>query len=485
MNPSQILESAEVLCSTGSPDSVRASMRLVKASADLAQAEMIKTFEKAQNDIIKELARLTNNDLATYHTEAALMRVTITLSRLKGTIEPITETMVKANVIMGKLRGRFGMGKALKPLDFYSAFQLAQPEAKRVERIVNQLLGQIDHAIDNARQSVNNQLQVASVNAQSSKGTEQPEVNFPSIESDSMEIPTREANKQKRLTAKEKEELLKNPTASAKKISNDAYKQIQYMRTMYVIGRREADVVRQQTLRSVALNEATGSGMVNAQKDLITNLLDKGLVCFVDRGGRQWTLGNYCNMAVRTTSAQASNVGEIFDDPEQDLYIIVDRKSTCPICAKYEGRVYSRSGTNPNYPPLKDAFSKIDPNGTDDIENTYLSIHPNCRHTIAKWVERAHTPEQIEAYRKYSNPATNPYSNDPRSQAEIKRYKERERVMGLEAASEREYRKLMQYIPVSELGSWITFHKHFLKKDTKYKKLLEKYRNAVHNTNNH
>lgn len=479
MNPSQILESAEVLCSTGSPDSVRASMHLVKASADLAQAEMIKTFEQAQNDIIKELARLTNNDLVTYHVEAALMRVTITLGKLKGYIEPIAETLVKANVIMGKLRGRFG----LPPSEFYSAFRLAEPETRRVELVVNQMLGQINHAVDNARQSVRNQVQAACVSAQSSKDNQdQVEVNFPSIESQGEDVPTALVKKEKKLTEKEKAELVKNPIKAAKNISQDAYKQIQYMRTMYVVGRREADIVRQQTLRSIALQEATGSGMVNAQKNLITSLMNEGLVAFIDRGGRKWTLGNYCNMAARTTSAQASNLGEIFDDPDQDLYIIVDRKSTCPICAKYEGRVYSRSGTNPNYPPLKDAFSKIDPNGSDEIENTYLSIHPNCRHTIAKWVEAAHTPEQIEAFRKFSNPLTNPYSNDPRSQAEIKRYKERERVMGLEAASEREYRKLMQYIPVSELGSWINFHKHFIKKDDKYKKLLEKYRITVQNS---
>lgn len=479
MNPSQILESAEVLCATGSTDSVRASMHLVKASADLAQAEMIKTFEQAQNDIIKELARLTNNDLATYHVEAALMRVTITLGKLKGTIEPLAETLVKANVIIGKLRGRFGMA----PADFVTAFDLADPETKRVEMVVNQMLGQINHAVDNARQSVRNQVQAACVSAQSSKDNQgQVEVNFPSIEAQGEDVPSSIAKPEKKLTEKEKAELIKNPTKEAKKISNDAYKQIQYMRNMYVIGRREADIVRQQTLRSIALQEATGSGMVNAQKNLITSLMNEGLVAFIDRGGHRWTLGNYCNMAVRTTSAQASNLGEIFDDPDQDLYIIVDRKSTCPICARYEGRVYSRSGTNPNYPPLKDAFSKIDPNGSDEIENTYLSIHPNCRHTIAKFVEKAHTPEQIEAYRKFSNPLTNPYSNDQRSQAEIKRYKERERVMGLEAASEREYRKLMQYIPVSELGSWITFHKHFLKKDDAYKKILEKYRNAVQNS---
>lgn len=479
MNPSQILESAEVLCSTGSPDSVRASMRLVKVSAGLAQAEMIKTFEKAQNDIIKEVARLTNNDLATYHVEAALMRVTITLGQLKGVIEPLAETLVKANVIIGKLRGRFGMTPALQPKDFYSAFQLAEPDTKRVDMIVNQMLGQINHAIDCARQSVRNQVQSACVSSQSDKDEQgQVEVNFPSIESSSDNVAL-VPKKQKKLTEKEKAELLKDPKKSAKQINEDAKKQIQYMKNMYVIGRREADVVRQQTLRSIALQEATGSGMVNAQKNLISSLMNEGLVAFVDRSGRKWTLGNYCNMAARTTSAQASNLGEIFDDPEQDLYIIVDRKSTCPICAKYEGRVYSRSGTNPNYPPLKDAFGKIDPNGSDDIENTYLSIHPNCRHTIAKWVEKAHTPEQIEAYRKFSNPLTNPYSAEQRTQAEVKRYKERERVMGLEAASIREYRKLMQYIPVKELGSWITFHKHFIKKDEKYKKLLEKYRNLI------
>lgn len=476
MNPSQILESAEVLCSTGSPDSVRASMRLVKVSADLAQAEMIKTFEKAQNDIIKELARLTNNDLATYHIEAALMRVTILLGQLKGVIEPLAETLIKANVIIGRLRGRFGMA----PVDFITAFDLAEPETKRVDLIVNQMLGQIDHAIDNANQSVKNQVQSACVSAQSSKDNqEQVEVNFPSIESQGANVLAKPEKPKKHLTDKEKSELVKDPVRQAKKISNDAQKQIQYMRTMYVIGRREADVVRQQTLRSIAMQEATGAGMVNAQRNLITSLMNDGLTAFVDRGGRRWTLGNYCNMAVRTTSAQASNVGEIFDDPDQDLYIIVDRKSTCPICAKYEGRVYSRSGTNPNYPPLKDAFSKIDPNGSDEIENTYMSIHPNCRHTVAKWVEKAHTPEQIEAFRKFSNPLTNPYSVEQRTQEEVKRYKERERVMGIEAASEREYRKFMQYIPVSELGPWIKFHKHFLKKDDFYKKLLEKYKNAV------
>jgi hypothetical protein len=60
------------------------------------------------------------------------------------------------------------------------------------------------------------------------------------------------------------------------------------------------------------------------------------------------------------------------------LYQIVKIGSTCPLCAVYEGRVYSKSGTDPHYPPLARAFGKIDPAGSDDLSNTFLNIHPNC-----------------------------------------------------------------------------------------------------------
>lgn len=474
-NPSALIDAAHVVMASGSTDAERASMTLLKASADLAQAELISLFEKAQKDLINELVRLSNNDLVTYHIEAALARCNLILKNLKSNAETVSASLVHANLIAGRIQSRLRSGDH----ELVSAFDLISVDHSNVERLVNQMMGNINHAADSAMQSIRSQLQSACVKANMSKDMAEGidiVVAFPSIDQ-STSIQTEMARVQpKKLTKEQQKKLNADPVKAAKEMAKQSYRQIQVMRQLYVIGRREADLIRQKTLQSVAMNEAKGGGLVNARKDLISELMNNGLTAFVDRSGRRWTLGNYCEMAVRTTSRQSTNFGELFDDPEHDLYIVVDRHSSCPICAKFEGRVFSRSGTNPNYPPLSDAFGKIDPNGSGGLENTYLSIHPNCRHTISKWVERARTPQQIEAIRNKSNPATNPYELDPRTKKEVKRYQELERQKAKRAACVREYRMMMQYIPVKELGSWLSFAKHYLADDDKYKSLKQKYR---------
>lgn len=475
INPSALIDAAHVVMASGSTDAERASMTLLKASSDLAQAELISLFEKAQKDLINELVRLSNNDLVTYHIEAALARCNLILKNLKSNAETASASLVHANLIAGRIQSRLRSGDH----DLVSAFDLISVDHSNVERLVNQMMGSINHAADSAMQSIRSQLQSACVKANMSKDMAEGidiAVAFPSIDQGTS-IQTEMARMQpKKLTKEQQKKLNADPVKAAKEMAKQSYRQIQIMRQLYVIGRREADLIRQKTLQSVAMNEAKGGGLVNARKDLISELMSNGLTAFVDRSGRRWTLGNYCEMAVRTTSRQSTNFGELYDDPEHDLYIVVDRHSSCPICAKFEGRVFSRSGTNPNYPPLSDAFGKIDPNGSGGLENTYLSIHPNCRHTISKWVERARTPQQIDAIRNKSNPATNPYELDPRTKKEVKRYQELERQKAKRAACVREYRMMMQYIPVKELGSWLSFAKHYLADDDKYKSLKQKYR---------
>lgn len=294
-------------------------------------------------------------------------------------------------------------------------------------------------------------------------------VSFPLIDNVSI-ANVRMPREKAKLPESTKKKLNNAPVETTKEMVAKAYESISRMRESYLIGRREADLVRQRTLASVATNEARGGGMVNAQAQLITTLMRDGLTAFVDRSGRRWTLGNYCEMAVRTTSRQSINHGELFDDSEHDLYIIVDRHSNCPICSRYEGRVYSRSGTNPNYPALSDAFTSIDKNAAPSLENTYLTIHPNCRHVIKPWNEITHTPQQIERMRNKSNPLTNPFDVDPRTKKQVEEYAQRERVMAEEAASVRMYRKMLQFIPAKILGSWIYFHQHYVKKDAWYEK---------------
>ncbi|OUO34719.1 phage minor capsid protein [Flavonifractor sp. An306] len=145
-----------------------------------------------------------------------------------------------------------------------------------------------------------------------------------------------------------------------------------------ILGRVEPDVYRRVGLEQVAAMQATGKGVNAAVPGFVEALRREGITAFVDRAGRRWSLHTYCSMVTRTTSRQAEIAAVLSADPEQDLYKISSHGTTCAICAPYEGRVYSRSGTDPDFPALADAFGKIDPSGSDNLANTYLNIHPNC-----------------------------------------------------------------------------------------------------------
>lgn len=156
--------------------------------------------------------------------------------------------------------------------------------------------------------------------------------------------------------------------------SDTAYETV---RNLYTVARLESDPYRGTGIAAVLQQEAEGTGWTKASARMAQNLKNQGITAFVDKAGRRWTLSEYCNMAVRTTAHQAE-VAAVLTADDHDLWQISRIGSTCPVCAPLEGRVYSKSGTDPNYPPLALAFGKIDVNGPDDLTNTYLNIHPNC-----------------------------------------------------------------------------------------------------------
>ena len=129
-------------------------------------------------------------------------------------------------------------------------------------------------------------------------------------------------------------------------------------------------------------------------------------------------------MAVRTTARQAE-VAALLSADDYDLWKIVKIGSTCPVCAPLEGRVYSKSGTNPDYPPLTLAFGKIDKTGPDDLMNTYLNIHPNCFHALVKYTTIGKTDKQIQRDKDFSSPEKNPLNRDPRTKKQIKAYQDK------------------------------------------------------------
>lgn len=245
-----------------------------------------------------------------------------------------------------------------------------------------------------------------------------------------------------------------------------------------LIGRIEPDVYRRVGLEQVALRQATGQGVYKQLPQFVEALRREGVTAFVDKAGRHWSLHTYGSMVSRTTSRQAEVLASLTADPEHDLYRITRTGTTCALCAPYEGRVYSKSGTNPDYPPLADAFGKVDPAGPDTLTNTWLNIHPNCRHSIVAYTEAGRSAEEVQQIRDFSNPAKNPYSRDPRSQKQIKAYRAQEQAR---AKWLREYRAWESYRmtvgdPVPK--TFATFQKHRAADDDKWKTWRKLYREA-------
>ena len=195
---------------------------------------------------------------------------------------------------------------------------------------------------------------------------------------------------------------------------------------VFTIARLENDPFRRLALEQVLRQEAAGSPWIRSSRDLVKKMEQDGITAFVDKSGRRWSLRAYGNMAVRTTARQAE-VAALLTADDHDLWQIIKIGSTCPVCAPLEGRVYSKSGTNPDYPPLSMAFGKVDPAGGDNLANTWLNIHPSCLHMLTKYTTVGKTEKQIRRDRDFSDPEKNPVTKDPRSKKQIAAYREKER----------------------------------------------------------
>lgn len=249
-----------------------------------------------------------------------------------------------------------------------------------------------------------------------------------------------------------------------------------------VIGRTEQDVYRRVGLEQVANMQATGRGANITVPGFVEALRREGITAFVDKAGRNWSLHTYCSMVTRTTSRQAEVMAVLTADPEQDLYQISRHGTTCGLCAPYEGRVYSKSGTDPDFPPLADAFGKVDPAGPNTLANTYLNIHPQCLHVLLPWTPMGRTPEEIQKIKNFSNPAKNPYSVDPRTQKQIDAYRNKEAARRRWLADYRQWERYRMTLGDKVPKTFETFQRHKKEDDAKYKTWMKEYREANRDT---
>lgn len=245
-----------------------------------------------------------------------------------------------------------------------------------------------------------------------------------------------------------------------------------------IIGRIEPDVYRRVGLEQVAAQAAAGRGVNQSVPAFVEALRREGVRAFTDKAGRNWSLHTYCTMASRTTQRQAEVSAVLTADPEQDLYQISSHGTTCSICAPLEGRVYSRSGTDPDFPPLTLAFGKVDPNGPDNLANTWLNIHPNCLHVLLPWTPAGRSEKEIREIRDFSDPRKNPLTHDPRDDKQIEAYRKKEAARRRWLASYRQWERYRMTLGDKVPKTYQTFEKHKLANDEKYREWERLYRGA-------
>lgn len=245
-----------------------------------------------------------------------------------------------------------------------------------------------------------------------------------------------------------------------------------------LIGRTEPDVFRRVGLERTALAQAAGQGAYKAMPGFVEVLRREGVTAFVDKAGRNWSLHTYGSMVLRTTSRQAEVLSVLTRDPEWDLYKISRHGTTCKLCAPFEGRVYSKSGRDPDFPPLAAAFGKMDPSGPDTLGNSWLNLHPNCLHQILRWTPMGRSGEEIQKIKDFSSFKKNPPTRDPRTEKQIKAYRDKERGRAQWLASYKQFERYRLTIPGDTPKTFQTFLKHKLANDDKYKEWRRLYRQA-------
>ena len=245
-----------------------------------------------------------------------------------------------------------------------------------------------------------------------------------------------------------------------------------------LIGRVEPDVYRRVGLEQVATQQAVGRGVNASVPAFVQTLRREGVRAFTDKAGRDWSLHTYCTMVSRTTSRQAEVLAVLTADPEHDLYMISSHGTTCALCAPYEGRVYSRSGTDPDFPPLAAAFGKIDPAGPDTLANTWLNIHPSCLHALYPYTEVGRTEGEIQKIKDFSDPKKNPFTRDPRTEKQIKAYRAKEAARRRWLESYRAWERYRMTVGGPIPKTFATWQKHKRADDDKYHEWQRLYREA-------
>jgi len=158
--------------------------------------------------------------------------------------------------------------------------------------------------------------------------------------------------------------------------------------------------VIEETASTILLGTTTSR---QALQRSLNKFADKGITGFVDKAGRNWNLTTYTQMALRTSTFNASRMGASDRIAKAGLkYVIVtSHGNCCPLCAPYEAVVLALDGND-------------NPKGRTTLDDAIANglFHPNCKHMIIGYVEGSTVVEKV------------PYDPEGYDQTQLQRYNE-------------------------------------------------------------
>lgn len=403
--------------------------KIEKKINEIELGRLRQIYLKAETDIVNEIGRLRALGNIDYHAVAALERIQRILRKMEDDAWEYIPIAIELQFYANHPEKSKRLESTSKHLQGYlNAESLTSEQMDVVFILANNLRDEIHNASERTETILRNTL----------TGKKDPVLKSLEV------LPEREP-----------------PSIPVSALSNH----LQYV----PIGRREQDIYREISLENVTLSAATGAGNRKTANEIYKELAQQGVTAFVDKSGRKWSLHSYCEMVTRTTDRQANVLAVLTAHTEHDLYIVSRSGSACPVCAPIEGRVFSKSGTSPYYPPLASIFGLVDPEGPADLTNTWLNIHPNCVHSISEWDETGKSEKEIEKIRNFSSYETNPRTNDPRTQKQIEAYRRNQAARAKELRDYKQWEKYRMELGDDVPKTFQTFQKHKRAGDEKYK----------------
>ena len=102
----------------------------------------------------------------------------------------------------------------------------------------------------------------------------------------------------------------------------------------------------------------------------------------------------------------------------------------------------------------------------------------NCLHSILPYTTAGRSEEEIQKIKDFSNPKKNPFTRDPRTEKQIKAYRDKEAARRRWLSDYRQWERYRMTLGDKVPKTYQTFEKHKRADDEKYKAWQRLYREA-------